>query len=133
MIPPRFQIEKEEIERVVSSFYAEVRAHSILGPVFAAHVTDWSAHEAKISRFWRNAILFEKIYDGNPMAVHLAAGNVEGPMFEIWLDLFDHILRQELAPQAAEAWSGLAHRIGRGLRFGVEAARAPLGEAPKLS
>lgn len=58
MIPPRFPITPQEIEAVVADFYAQVRLHPVLGPVFARHVTDWPAHEAKIARFWRNAILF---------------------------------------------------------------------------
>ena len=119
-LPPRFPITAEEIARVVAKFYAAIRSHPGLGPVFAAHVTDWPAHEAKIARFWRNAILFERSYDGNPMVVHRAAGNVRGPMFDVWLGLFDSVLRRELPPEPAAAWSALAHRIGRGLRMGVE-------------
>ncbi|MFD1808309.1 hypothetical protein ACFSHQ_09780 [Gemmobacter lanyuensis] len=46
--------------------YAAVRAHPVLGPVFAHHVTDWPAHEEKISRFWRNAILREGFMTARP-------------------------------------------------------------------
>lgn len=120
MIPPRFDITAAQIDAVVAEFYACIRLHPGLGPVFAAHVTDWPAHEAKISRFWRNAILFERSYDGNPMAIHMAAGNVHAPMFDTWLGLFDSVLRRMLPEMTAEAWSALAHRIGRGLRMGVE-------------
>lgn len=131
-IPPRFEVSEDEIGRVVAEFYAVVRTHPGLGPVFARHVTDWPAHEAKIERFWRNAILFERVYDGNPTAVHIAAGDVRGPMFEVWLGLFDSVLRRELKPETAAAWSALAHRIGRGLRFAVEAAQGAPGAPPKL-
>ncbi|MFZ1725305.1 MAG: group III truncated hemoglobin, partial [Albidovulum sp.] len=117
--PPRFAITPAEIDRVVADFYAAIRTHPGLGPVFAAHVTDWTAHEAKITRFWRSAILFEQSYDGNPMTVHRAAGNVRPGMFDIWLALFDSILARNLAPDTAAAWSALAHRIGRGLRYAL--------------
>ena len=40
--------------------YAAIHQNPGLGPVFAAHVTDWPAHEAKIAAFWRNAILMER-------------------------------------------------------------------------
>lgn len=56
------------------------------------------------------------------MAAHMAAGNVEGPHFAIWLGLFDEVLNAELPPDLAAAWSALAHRIGRGLRLGIEGA-----------
>jgi len=119
MIPPRFPITAAEIDTVVADFYAFIREHPGLGPVFAAHVTDWPAHEAKIARFWRNAILYERGYDGNPMQAHLAAGNVRPGMFEPWLGLFDMVLRRNLPPDTAAAWSALAHRIGLGLRSGL--------------
>ena len=131
MIPPRFDITPAQIDAVVTEFYACVRLHPGLGPVFAAHVADWPAHEEKISRFWRNAILFERAYDGNPMAVHMAAGDVRAPMFDVWLGLFDSVLRRTLPEATAAAWSALAHRIGRGMRMGVQDRDQPAG-APKL-
>lgn len=131
-ITPRFPITPTEIDRVVADFYAAIRPHPGLGPVFAAHVTDWPAHEAKIARFWRNAILFERGYDGNPMQVHRAAGNVRPGMFAPWLELFDSILVRTLAPDIAAAWSALAHRIGDGLRYGVVEAAVDAAGVPKL-
>jgi hemoglobin len=102
-----------------------IRTHPGLGPVFAAHVNDWPEHEAKIARFWRNAILHERSYDGNPFAIHRAAGDVKAPMFDVWLGLFDSVLRRELPENLAAGWSELAHRIGRGLRMGVEETPVP--------
>jgi hemoglobin len=129
MIPPRFPVTDQQIAAVVASFYACIRQHPGLGPVFAAHVTNWPSHEAKITRFWRNAILHERSYDGNPLAAHRAAGNVRLPMFPVWLGLFDTVLRRELPPETAAAWSTLAHRIGRGLMFGLQGAE---GAPPSL-
>lgn len=116
----RFDISGPDIDRVVAAFYAQMRQHPQLGPVFAAHVSDWPAHEEKIGRFWRNAILSERNYDGNPMAIHRTAGNVHAAMFTPWLAMFDTVLTAELRPDQARAWSELAHRIGRGLRMGLD-------------
>lgn len=119
MIEPRFPVTAAQIDAVVADFYAFVREHPGLGPVFARHVTDWPAHEARIAAFWRNAILHERGYDGNPLQAHRAAGNVRPGMFPVWLDLFDMVLRRNLPPASAAAWSALAHRIGTGLRAGL--------------
>lgn len=121
MIPPRFDITPAEISTVVADFYREIRRHPMLGPVFARHVADWAAHEAKIAAFWRNAILFERGYEGNPLAVHKAAGNVRPGMFPAWLGLFDEVLRRNLTEAQARSWSALAHRIGQGLSYGLVA------------
>ncbi|MBL9075138.1 group III truncated hemoglobin [Tabrizicola sp.] len=120
MVPPRFDISPDQIARVVATFYAAIRQHPGLGPIFAAHVTDWPQHEEKIARFWRNAILHERVYDGNPLAAHRDAGNVRPGMFEVWLGLFDSVLKLELPPGTAAEWSALARRIGRGLMFGLQ-------------
>lgn len=118
-IPPKFDVTRDEIARVVAAFYEMVRQHPGLGPVFAVHVDDWPKHEAKIVDFWANAILYERSYDGNPLRVHRDAGNVRPGMFDAWLGLFDLTLRTELREDQAAAWSALAHKIGRSLRAGV--------------
>ncbi len=131
-LPPRFEITRPEIERVVAAFYQAVRAHPGLGPVFAAHVTDWPAHEARVADFWANTILHERGYQGSPVAAHVGAGNVRPGMFSTWLALFDRVLEAELRPEQAAAWSALAHRIGRSLRAAVVERETLPGGAPKL-
>lgn len=126
----RIPISEAQIAQVVTVFYARVRAHPHLGPIFAAHVGDWPSHEAKIARFWGGALLRTPGYDGNPMQVHKAAGNVAPEDFEPWLALFDTVLAEVLPEDLARGWSMLAHRIGDGLRFGLEPARA--GGVPQL-
>ena len=110
----------EQIDRVVSKFYAAVRQDPTLSIVFDKHIDDWPEHEIKIASFWRNAILRERSYSGNPMQKHQAAGDVKVEHFPIWLDLFDKVLHEELPPELASGWSQLAHRIGQGLRFGLQ-------------
>ncbi|SFA39826.1 hemoglobin [Paracoccus halophilus] len=132
MMPPRFPVTPAQIDRVVAVFYAAIRRHEVLGPVFANHVTDWPEHEDKIARFWKNAILYERNYDGNPMQVHMRAGDVRAEHFALWLMLFDETLRRNLPADTAAAWSALAHRIGAGLRMGVEDLRERVTGPPIL-
>ncbi|MDP5307453.1 group III truncated hemoglobin [Paracoccus spongiarum] len=129
---PRFDITEDQIDRVIAVFYGAVRRHEVLGPVFNRHIGDWPAHEAKIARFWKKAILYQPGYDGNPMQVHMAAGDVRAQHFPIWLALFDETLRRCVPSQTAAGWSALAHRIGRGLRMGVEDLRQPAEGPPVL-
>ncbi|MFD1794538.1 group III truncated hemoglobin [Paracoccus aurantiacus] len=131
-IPPRLDVTPDQIDRVVAVFYAAIRRHEVLGPIFANHVTDWPAHEEKIARFWRNAILYERSYDGNPMRTHIQAGDVRAEHFAPWLMLFDETLRRTLPADAAAGWSALAHRIGGGLRMGVEDLRKSPSGPPIL-
>jgi hemoglobin len=119
-LPPRFPITRPQIAHVVAVFYKRVREDALLGPIFAIHIADWTPHEAKITNFWANAILHERVYDGNPMQKHMQAGNVEPEHFRTWLAIFDEVLQAELPTDVAHSWSALAHRIGRGLQYGIQ-------------
>lgn len=131
-LPPKFEITPEEIARVLTRFYARVRTHPELGPVFAAHVTDWPEHEEKIGRFWRNAILHERNYDGFPQRVHLQTPEIKEGHFALWLGLFDETLNAELTPDTATKWSALAHRIGAAFRMGIVQRDQPKDAPPRL-
>ncbi|WP_297341866.1 group III truncated hemoglobin [Pseudophaeobacter sp.] len=130
----RFDISGSEIDRVVTLFYIRIRAHSELGPIFVRYVADadWPAHEAKIARFWRNAILREKSYNGNPMRVHVSRPEIQAEHFPQWLGLFHEVLRAELPAPIALQWGTLADRIGEGFRTGIVAMRQPKDGPPKL-
>ena len=123
-LPPRIPVTRDQIEQVVTRFYAAIRTHDRLGPVFlnilSRDAEIWRVHEAKIAAFWANAILHERNYDGNPMLVHSGISAIEPDMFADWLALFDRVLADELPDDPALQWSALAHRIGRGLRMGIE-------------
>ena len=131
-MPPRFPITVEQIDLVMTRFYAKVRKDPVLGPIFDGHIDNWPEHEAKIAGFWRNAIMFERSYDGNPMRAHMMAGDVRADHFDGWLALFDEVLETTLPAEPAAAWSALAHRIGRGLRMGVQDVAQPTDAIPKL-
>ena len=133
----RLSVTEAEIDRVVARFYSLVRQHPVLGPIFRQSLTDsdalWRAHEAQIGRFWRNALLRQREYDGNPMMIHAGVMATKPEHFGIWLGLFDKVLTTELDPKTAAGWSALAHRIGDGLRLGLGPARARFEGVPDLT
>lgn len=133
----RFPITREEIARVMDVFYARVRTHPELGPVFNAHIgetdAEWTAHIAKIDGFWRNALLREPAYDGNPMAVHVTSSDIKIAHFAPWLEMFDATLHEVLRPETAESWSAMAHRIGSGFKWRMQDAERAPGAPPILS
>ena len=128
-----FEISADEIKTLVCRFYAKVRVHPVLGPVFNAAIVNWPEHEAKIASFWRGAILREPGYSGNPMQAHLANMDVQAEHFPVWIDLFETTAHQVLQPEAALAFSHLARRIGNGLSFGLENFRREAGSPPVLT
>lgn len=129
-MPPRFDITADEINLMMSVFYTEIRAHALLGPIFAKHISDWPKHEATIASFWRNAILHERGYDGRPQQVHMQTPEVMAEHFPIWLDLFEEVAHRVLPELPAKAWTVFARRIGNGMQMGIAQARAPKGAVP---
>lgn len=127
---------RTDIEQVVTTFYKRIRSHPTLGSVFAKSIPNtavaWQPHEAKITNFWANAILHERSYSGNPMAVHMSTPHVHADHFPIWLDLFEASLRDTLRPDQADSFNALARRIGRGLQMGLTYQRAAPGQPPSL-
>jgi hemoglobin len=105
-----------------------VRADDELGPVFAAHVRDWPAHEAKIVGFWTSVALGARAYRGNPMAVHRGVAGLDAAHFVRWLALWRATAIDTLEPAAAATMTEHAERIGRSLREGLGLGNArPLG------
>lgn len=137
-IPVRkFEIEPEDIDRLVAVFYERIRAHPTLGPVFARAIApedgqEWRVHEAKIAGFWRNAIGLERSYDGNPTQVHVANRDIGPGMFSVWLALFADTARETLTPEQAASISALAERIGEGMRYAVTQRGQTKGAPPVL-
>ena len=132
-MPPRFPVTAEQINDQMRAFYIEIRRHPVLGPIFNERITDWPSHEEKIARFWRNAILHERSYDGRPQRVHMATPSVMPEHFPIWLDLFEEVAHRVLPETAALPWVMLARRIGDGMQMGVAQIRQSAGAVPILS
>lgn len=135
-MPPRFDITADQITAQMRAFYTEIRRHPVLGPIFKDRVgTDsqtWRKHEDKIARFWRNAILHERSYDGRPQQVHMGVTAILPEHFPIWLDLFEQVAQRTLPASAAIPWVALARRIGAGMQAGIALARQPKDAPPIL-
>ncbi|GHA51679.1 hypothetical protein GCM10008927_16400 [Amylibacter ulvae] len=92
-----------------------------MAPIFAISISAdaWPSHEDKITRFWANAILHERDYQGNPMQAHRTQGHIHAEHFPIWLDLFQQSAEQVLPPSKAAFMIRLARRIGASLQMGI--------------
>ena len=66
------------------------------------------------------------------MLVHSGISALKLHNFAIWLGLFDQTLTTLLGETEAQDWSHLAHRIGRGLRLGIEVSRKRADALPDL-
>jgi hemoglobin len=109
-----------ELGQLVRAFYSDARADPLLGPIFAAKVSDWDVHIAKISDFWSSVMLGSGRYKGNPFGAHIPLRELIGPQhFRRWLSLWGDAARRTLKPSAAAQIEQKAHRIAESLMAGV--------------
>jgi len=108
------------ISQLVDEFYARIRQHERLGPIFMETVADWPEHLVRLKQFWESVALHAGSFSGRPMQVHMKIKAIEAAHFGEWLFLFEQTLR-DIAPteQAIAYFMVRAHRIGENLKLGL--------------
>ena len=110
-----------EIDTLVETFYARVRRHHRLGPIFEEAVgpDGWPQHLATLKDFWSSVLNTTGRYKGQPVAVHQTIPQLTEGLFMPWLNLF-HQTCVELfdAPRAALVGQK-AERIARSLKLAL--------------
>lgn len=102
------------ILKLIKPFYADIRQHQLLGPIFNAHIQDWPAHLEKIADFWALQASGESKYRGGFARAHLGLG-LQPEHFQNWLALWENNNARWLQPQEASEMNALAHELGRRL------------------
>ena len=118
-------IDAAMIDRVVRTFYGKVRQDEVLGPVFAARISDWEPHLARMCEFWSSVALMTGIYHGRPMEKHLPLP-VDARHFDRWLRLFSEAAREACPPAAADHFIERAARIAQSLEMGIAVSQGVL-------
>lgn len=120
-IQARTGLDEDRIAHVVHAFYRRVRADAMLGPIFAAHITDdtWPGHLDRMVAFWSAVALMSGGYHGRPMQAH-AGLPVEAAHFDRWLALFRETAREVATPEGAAWLIEKAERIAQSLEAGIE-------------
>lgn len=103
------------ILNLIRPFYADVRQHAVLGPIFNGRIHDWPAHLAKIAEFWARQTGGPSRYGGGFGAAHLGLG-IGPEHFRHWLDLWEFNCRRQLADREATPMIALAYEFGRRLQ-----------------
>lgn len=120
-------IDEPMITQLVHAFYRRVRQDPLIGPVFAARISDWDPHLARMCEFWSSVMLMSGRYHGAPMPKH-AVLPIDAAHFDRWLELFRATAREICPPAAAERFIERAEMIARSLEMGVALSQGVLLE-----
>ena len=111
---------RADLAFLVKTFYARVRVHDVLGPIFNERIDDWEPHLQKITDFWETTVFLGKSYQGNPMKIHLDLDHDLkhglqqahfGHWLEFWFDTVDTYFEGKHASLAKERARNMAHII----------------------
>jgi hemoglobin len=103
------------LEKLLRHFYADVRQHELIGPIFNSKIEDWPAHIEKIAKFWSQVTGGPAQYAGGMPMKHIPLGLRE-EHFKAWLGLWEINCRQWLPPEPASELIAQAHQIAIRLR-----------------
>lgn len=120
---------RERLAILLRHFYADVRQHRLLGPVFNEHIHDWPAHLAKIGEFWARLTGGPSSFVGSLPLKHAPLG-IGARHFDAWLGLWETNCRCYLAPGEALELFELAQMIGRRLQSIVVTEAQPEPQSP---
>ncbi|MDP5306230.1 MULTISPECIES: group III truncated hemoglobin [Paracoccus] len=125
-------LDEDVLRDLVHSFYAKVRRDAVLGPIFAARISDWDPHLERMVAFWSSVALMTGRYHGRPVPAHTPLP-IHGAHFERWLGLFRETAREVCSPAGAAHVIERAERIARSLHIAVTEAQAAPDAIPALS
>ncbi|HTI73116.1 MAG TPA: group III truncated hemoglobin, partial [Candidatus Limnocylindria bacterium] len=87
---------------------------AVLGPVFAAHVDDWTSHIATVTDFWSTQSGGPRLYRGG-MGRHIRLG-LQPEHFSHWLALWQTTAQSRFPTELANEVVGLARLIAERLK-----------------
>ena len=94
-------LNKEDIKKLVDTFYANVRKDDLLAAVFNERIQDrWPQHMEKMYSFWATVLLAENDYHGSPFPPH-AQLPVDHGHFMRWLELFNRTIDESFEGEKA--------------------------------
>jgi hemoglobin len=108
------------ISALVDAFYAGVRSHAVLGPIFASKVVNWAPHLERMKDFWASIAIESGRFRGNPMLKHIAIPGLSPAHFAMWLGLWDEAVAAVVSnPEAVSLFRDRAQRIATSLQTGI--------------
>lgn len=116
-------ITERNIERLVDTFYAKIRADKDLGPIFFRAMGDdpemWKPHMQTMYDFWSSIMLNSGRYSGNPLQKHRELPPFDRALFDRWLDLFKKTAWQIYKEEVANHFIKKSERIAESLKLGL--------------
>lgn len=119
---------REDINKLVTTFYAKVREDALLGPIFNETISNWDEHFVHLTNFWESNLFFRKTYSGNPVEKHIAVDrNAAEPIsalhFGVWINIWYKTVDELFEGDMAQIAKNRARNMGTFLHLKIFEAR----------
>ena len=107
---------RDDVVRMVDSFYDKVKESDFLSPVFNMTEEEWAKHLPRMYNFWDNWLFATGSYNGGMMWVHIEVNQkhkLAVEHFEHWLALFIGTVDSQFAGKNADFVKNKAIEIGQ--------------------
>lgn len=100
---------RDDIFKLVSSFYNKVRNNKDLGPYFNESIKDWDLHLEHLTTFWESSLFLKTRYSGNPVEIHIQVDRNHnsaiselhfGLWLNLWIETIDELFEGDYAENA---------------------------------
>lgn len=113
---------RDDIEKLVHQFYAKIRKHKTLGPIFDMHLSEeqWPDHLDKLTDFWETNLLGIPKFKGNPPQAHADVDRnldytFKQEFFSEWITLWFQTIDELYVGRLADRAKNAARRMSTGL------------------
>ena len=115
----RPDLRDEDLEPLLTRFYATVERDELLAPYFAP--IDMREHIPRIADFWSTIIFHSARYAGNAFRPHLEMPGLTAEHFVHWLATLERTVDASHVGPNAEMMKALGHRVAYSmqLRLGI--------------
>lgn len=106
--------DREDISKLVDTFYSKIRKNELLGPIFNRHISEeqWPEHLKQLTDFWETNLFGIAKFKGSPSAKHKKVDqNMNhtinqthfGVWLQLWFETIDQLFEGELALKAKQS------------------------------
>ncbi len=116
---PWRDLRDDDLERVLTAFYATLEADALLAPYFSA--VNMIDHLPRIIAFWSTLLFHTGRYSGNAFRPHLEMPGLTAGHFARWVATLEDTVDARFVGPVASSMKELAHRIAYSmqLRLGI--------------
>ena len=112
---------REDIQRLVETFYSKIRKDKLLGPIFNAQIKDemWPEHIIKLTDFWESNLFGVRKFKGSPTMKHLKVDEnldykIDQMHFGKWLQLWVETVNELCVGEDAQRAIYMARKMATG-------------------